>query len=75
MWLANKLLGSGVGERRRITNVVFMGMGEPLLNFDNVVAAIRLMLDDLAYGLSRRRVTLSTAGIVPLIDRLRGSAR
>jgi 23S rRNA (adenine2503-C2)-methyltransferase len=70
VWLANKLLGSGVGERRRITNVVFMGMGEPLLNFDNVVAAIRLMLDDLAYGLSRRRVTLSTAGIVPLIDRL-----
>ena len=71
VWLANRLLGPGTGERRRITNVVFMGMGEPLLNFDNVVAAIRLMLDDLAYGLSRRRVTLSTAGIVPLIDRLR----
>ena len=48
-----------------------MGMGEPLANFDNVVAAMRLMLDDNAYGLSRRRVTLSTAGIVPAIDRLR----
>ncbi|MEK7815370.1 MAG: 23S rRNA (adenine(2503)-C(2))-methyltransferase RlmN [Pseudomonadota bacterium] len=71
LWLANRLLGPGTGERRRITNVVLMGMGEPLLNFDNVVAAIRLMLDDLAYGLSRRRVTLSTAGVVPLIDRLR----
>ena len=48
-----------------------MGMGEPLLNFDNVVPALRLMLDDHAYGLSRRRVTVSTSGIVPLIDRLR----
>jgi len=48
-----------------------MGMGEPLANFENVVPALRLMLDDNAYGLSRRRVTLSTSGIVPLIDRLR----
>ena len=56
---------------RRITNVVMMGMGEPLANFDNVVAAMRLMLDDDAYGLSRRRVTLSTSGLVPAIDRLR----
>ena len=56
---------------RVISNVVMMGMGEPLANFDNVVAAMRLMLDDNAYGLSRRRVTLSTAGIVPAIDRLR----
>jgi 23S rRNA (adenine2503-C2)-methyltransferase len=48
-----------------------MGMGEPLANFDNVVAAMRLMLDDCAYGLSRRRVTLSTSGLVPAIDRLR----
>ena len=48
-----------------------MGMGEPLANFDNVVPALRLMLDDNAYGLSRRRVTLSTSGLVPLIDRLR----
>lgn len=54
-----------------ITNVVMMGMGEPLANFDNVVAAMRLMLDDAAYGLSRRRVTLSTSGLVPAMDRLR----
>ncbi|MBI3067386.1 MAG: radical SAM protein, partial [Betaproteobacteria bacterium] len=52
-------------------NVVMMGMGEPLANFDNVVAAMRLMLDDDGYGLSRRRVTLSTSGLVPAIDRLR----
>lgn len=57
-------------ERRVITNVVFMGMGEPLTNFDNVVAAIRVMLDDTGYGLSRRRVTLSTAGVVPALERL-----
>jgi len=54
-----------------ITNVVMMGMGEPLANYDNVVAALRLMLDDNAYGLSRRRVTLSTSGLVPALDRLR----
>ena len=70
LWLANRLVGGGPGDTRRITNVVLMGMGEPLLNFDNVVAAIRLMLDDLAYGLSKRRITLSTAGMVPMIDRL-----
>jgi 23S rRNA (adenine2503-C2)-methyltransferase len=63
-------LGRGVTEERPISNVVMMGMGEPLANFDNVVAAMRLMLDDSAYGLSRRRVTLSTAGLVPGIDRL-----
>ena len=56
---------------RPISNVVMMGMGEPLANFDNVVAAMRLMLDDNAYGLSRRRVTLSTSGLVPAMDRLR----
>jgi 23S rRNA (adenine2503-C2)-methyltransferase len=55
----------------RVTNVVMMGMGEPLLNYDAVVTAMRLMLDDFAYGLSRRRVTLSTAGLVPGIDRLK----
>ena len=71
LWLANKCLGRGVAEARTISNVVMMGMGEPLANFDNVVAALRLMLDDNAYGLSRRRVTLSTAGLVPAIDRLR----
>jgi len=63
-------LGCGVTEERPISNVVMMGMGEPLANFENVVAAMRLMLDDSAYGLSRRRVTLSTAGLVPGIDRL-----
>ena len=56
--------------RAPITNVVMMGMGEPLANYDNVVPALRLFLDDNAYGLSRRRVTLSTSGIVPMIDRL-----
>jgi 23S rRNA (adenine2503-C2)-methyltransferase len=56
---------------RPITNVVMMGMGEPLANFENVVAAMQLMLEDSAYGLSRRRVTLSTSGLVPAIDRLR----
>ena len=60
------------GERRggKITNVVLMGMGEPLLNFDNVVDAMHLMMDDNAYGLSKRRVTLSTSGVVPMLDKL-----
>jgi 23S rRNA (adenine2503-C2)-methyltransferase len=56
---------------RAITNVVMMGMGEPLANFENVVTALDLMLDDNAYGLSRRRVTVSTSGLVPAMDRLR----
>ena len=68
---AAKALGAAPKTERIISNVVMMGMGEPLANFDNVVTAMRLMLDDNAYGLSRRRVTLSTAGIVPAIDRLR----
>ena len=71
LWLANRSLHRGAGAERPISNVVMMGMGEPLANFDNVVAALRLMLDDDAYGLSRRRVTLSTSGLVPGIDRLR----
>jgi 23S rRNA (adenine2503-C2)-methyltransferase len=78
LWHANRtLLADGVTAawieqgRPPITNVVMMGMGEPLANFDNVIPALRLMLDDNAYGLSRRRVTLSTSGLVPLIDRLR----
>ncbi|NWG30017.1 MAG: 23S rRNA (adenine(2503)-C(2))-methyltransferase RlmN [Rhodocyclaceae bacterium] len=77
LWHANRMLGAvkqlGVGDagERVISNVVLMGMGEPLANYDNVVAALRLMLDDNAYGLSRRRVTVSTAGMVPAIDRLR----
>lgn len=58
-------------DRRIVTNVVMMGMGEPLANYDNVVSALRLMLDDHAYGLSRRRVTVSTSGMVPAMDRLR----
>jgi 23S rRNA (adenine2503-C2)-methyltransferase len=59
-----------LGPDRRITNVVMMGMGEPLLNFDNVVAAMNLMMDDFAYGLSKRRVTISTSGVVPAMNRL-----
>ena len=58
------------GKGRVVTNVVMMGMGEPLLNFDNVVAAMSLMTDDIGYGLSKRRVTLSTSGVVPALDRL-----
>jgi 23S rRNA (adenine2503-C2)-methyltransferase len=74
LWWAGRTLrapGALHGEDRAISNVVLMGMGEPLLNYDNVVPALRLMLDDHAYGLSRRRVTLSTVGIVPMMDRLR----
>ena len=56
--------------KRRVTNVVMMGMGEPLMNFDNVVDAMSIMLEDNAYGLSKRRVTLSTAGVVPQLDKL-----
>ena len=70
LWWANKCLGRGVTSERPVSNVVMMGMGEPLANFDNVVAAMHIMLDDDAYGLSRRRVTLSTSGLVPAIDRL-----
>lgn len=71
VWLATRAGGGfPIGKHRAVTNVVMMGMGEPLLNFDNVVDAMDLMLDDLAYGLSRRRVTLSTSGVVPALDRL-----
>ncbi|NOT12071.1 MAG: 23S rRNA (adenine(2503)-C(2))-methyltransferase RlmN [Methylococcaceae bacterium] len=66
LYVAQKRLGS----ETRITNVVMMGMGEPLLNFDNVVAAMNLMMDDFAYGLSKRRVTISTSGVVPAMYRL-----
>jgi 23S rRNA (adenine2503-C2)-methyltransferase len=76
LWLANQALRPDpatekAGGERIISNVVMMGMGEPLTNFDNVVSALYIMLDDHAYGLSRRRVTVSTSGIVPNIDRLR----
>ena len=71
VWLAIKSYDAfQPGSGRIVTNVVMMGMGEPLLNFDNVVAAMDLMLEDLAYGLSKRRVTLSTSGVVPALDRL-----
>ena len=70
LWIANRELGRKAGGERFVTNVVMMGMGEPLLNLDNVIPALRLMLDDNAYGLSRRRVTVSTSGVVPGMDRL-----
>ncbi|PKO85683.1 MAG: 23S rRNA (adenine(2503)-C(2))-methyltransferase RlmN [Betaproteobacteria bacterium HGW-Betaproteobacteria-12] len=71
VWQANQALGAVHGDERVISNVVLMGMGEPLANFENSVAALKLMLDDNAYGLSRRRVTVSTSGLVPVMDRLR----
>lgn len=70
VWLAAHLLEEEKKPGRKITNVVMMGMGEPLLNFDNVVRAVRIMMDDFSYGLSKRRVTVSTAGVVPAMDRL-----
>ena len=71
LWWANHQLGKNAEGNWAISNVVMMGMGEPLLNYDNTLSALRLMLDDQAYGLSRRRVTVSTSGIVPAMDRLR----
>jgi 23S rRNA (adenine2503-C2)-methyltransferase len=70
LWWANRALGATPKGERVISNVVMMGMGEPLANFDNVVSAMKIMLDDYGYGLSRRRVTLSTSGMVPAMDRL-----
>ncbi|MCF8175023.1 MAG: 23S rRNA (adenine(2503)-C(2))-methyltransferase RlmN [Burkholderiaceae bacterium] len=74
LWQASRVLARDAGGikagERIISNVVLMGMGEPLANFDNLIPALRLMLDDNAYGLSRRRVTVSTSGIVPVMDRL-----
>lgn len=74
LWQANRVLmqGKQTGQSidRLISNVVMMGMGEPLTNFDNLIPALKLMLDDNAYGLSRRRVTVSTSGIVPAMDKL-----
>jgi 23S rRNA (adenine2503-C2)-methyltransferase len=71
LWYANHALGRDPKGERVISNVVMMGMGEPLANYANVVTALNIMLDDNAYGLSRRRVTVSTSGIVPTMDRLR----
>ncbi|MFO1457502.1 MAG: 23S rRNA (adenine(2503)-C(2))-methyltransferase RlmN [Steroidobacteraceae bacterium] len=70
VWLANRELGLDAEGHRRVTNVVLMGMGEPLANFRNVVPAIRILLDDLGFDISRRRVTLSTSGLVPQIYKL-----
>lgn len=72
VWIAARGLSQTTGAHdHAVTNVVMMGMGEPLLNFDNVVAAMDMMLDDFGYGLSKRRVTLSTAGVVPALQQLR----
>lgn len=70
VWVAARHLGNVPHHQRKLTNVVMMGMGEPLANFDNVVRAMSVMRDDLGYGLANKRVTLSTAGMVPMIDRL-----
>ncbi|AHF00592.1 50S rRNA methyltransferase [Thiomicrospira aerophila AL3] len=71
MWVANKALGANPKAERKISNVVFMGMGEPLLNVTHVFPVAKLLMDDNAYGLSKRRVTISTAGVVPAIDKLK----
>ncbi|MBS0589222.1 MAG: 23S rRNA (adenine(2503)-C(2))-methyltransferase RlmN [Proteobacteria bacterium] len=70
VWTAARHLGNVPHQQRKLTNVVMMGMGEPLLNFDNVVRAMSIMRDDLGLGLANKRVTLSTAGLVPMIDKL-----
>ena len=72
LWLANRELDTfGTKTPRKVTNVVMMGMGEPLMNFENVMSAISLMMEDNCYGLSKRRVTISTSGVVPAMDRLK----
>jgi len=68
--LASQLIEDEKKPGRKITNLVFMGMGEPLLNFDNVIRAISILMDDFAYGLSKRRITVSTAGVIPAMARL-----
>jgi 23S rRNA (adenine2503-C2)-methyltransferase len=70
VWQAARALGHDAKANRRLTNIVMMGMGEPLANFDAVVPALNLMRDDYAFGLANKRVTLSTAGLVPMIDKL-----
>ncbi|MEZ7847033.1 MAG: 23S rRNA (adenine(2503)-C(2))-methyltransferase RlmN [Polaromonas sp.] len=71
LWFAEHFLRQHLGKQERvISNVVMMGMGEPLQNYAQLLPALRVMLDDHAYGLSRRRVTVSTSGVVPMIDRL-----
>ena len=70
VWIAARQLGNLPHQHRKLTNVVMMGMGEPLMNFDSVVRAMSIMRDDLGYGLANKRVTLSTSGLVPQIDQL-----
>jgi 23S rRNA (adenine2503-C2)-methyltransferase len=71
LWIANEALGKDPKGNRVVTNVVMMGMGEPLANYDNVITAMNLMRDDNGYGISWRRLTLSTSGMVPMIDKLK----
>ena len=71
VWFAAKALGGDFQSERVISNVVFMGMGEPLANYGEVLPALRILLDDFGFGLSKRRVTVSTSGLVPFMDRLR----
>jgi 23S rRNA (adenine2503-C2)-methyltransferase len=73
MWVANKALGCKPKEQRIISNVVFMGMGEPLLNVTHTFPSARILMDDNAYGLSKRRVTISSSGVVPAINRIKDS--
>ena len=71
VWVANQSFGPNDNRGERpVTNIVMMGMGEPLLNFDNVIKAMHLMKDDLGYGISKRRLTLSTSGVVPAMDQM-----
>ncbi|MFN7094803.1 MAG: 23S rRNA (adenine(2503)-C(2))-methyltransferase RlmN [Burkholderiales bacterium] len=71
LWWANKRLGRDPRGEKLITNVVMMGMGEPLANYENVVDALKVMLDDNAYNLSKKKLTLSTSGMIPALDRLK----
>ena len=71
VWFAGRQLGCDFQSEKMISNIVFMGMGEPLANYNAVVPAIRVLLDDFGFGLSKRRVTVSTSGLVPFMDRLR----
>ena len=71
VWFAAKALGGDFQNERVISNVVFMGMGEPLANYNAVLPAVKILQDDFGFGLSKRRTTVSTSGLVPFMDRLR----
>lgn len=71
VWIANEMMGYFKHKKRIISNIVFMGMGEPLLNYDNLLKAINLLTDDLAFGISRKKVIVSTSGIIPKIEKLK----